>query len=267
MKKLIIATLAIALTSLNVYAQTENPRGVYKMKTLIDKTGNEILAPFDQYKICTDSSTLTAFVYGRTFGIRANDEQTFNYTGDAPASPDTTASRIYDSDSRHFTLKWWSTHEGMYFPSNGWCTERYVADEYSENGKILFDAIMHPAKNIDKKNPLYGNWQRIGIYDEPQDVDEAMETFKKNGVPAYGRKDIMILTPGSMVYTGGQIMPSTSDGKTFFEVQMQKDETKRFTTQWLTDDYVVIKITRNQFRDYELWKRITDGTAPIQHMQ
>lgn len=267
MKKLIIATLAIAFTSLGAYAQTENPRGVYKMKTLIDKTGIEILAPFDQYKICTDSSTLTAFINGRIFGIRANDKSVFNYTGEAPASPDTTASRIYDSDSKHFTLKWWSTRETFYFPSNGWCTERYVADEYSENGKILFDAIMSPAKSIDKKNPLYGNWQRIGIYDEPQDVEEAMETFKKNGTPAYGKQDIIIIAPGSLVFTSGQIMPSTSDGKTFFEIPMQKGEAKRYTTQWLTNDYVAIKIIRNQFRDYELWKRITDGTAPIQHMQ
>ncbi len=267
MRTKIVATLALAAVSLGANAQTENPRGVYKMKTLVDKTGTEILTPFDQYKICTDSSTLTAFIYGTTFKIGKNDEQTFNYTGETPASPDTTASRIYDSDSKHFTLKWWSKLETMYFPRNGWCTERYVAGEYSENGKVLFDAIMHPAKAIDKSCPLYGNWQQVGLYDEPEDVKDAMGTFKKSGVPAYNGNEILILSPNNLVFTGGQILPSKSDGKTFFETQLPEGGSKRFTTIWLSDDYVIIKIIRNQFRDYELWKRITDGTAPIQHFK
>ena len=36
---------------------TDNPRGVYKLTGLLDKYGNVIKEPFDQYKICTDSVT------------------------------------------------------------------------------------------------------------------------------------------------------------------------------------------------------------------
>lgn len=61
MRKLIIAAMALASTSLG-YAQTDNPRGVYKLTSLIDKTGAKILAFLDQYKICTDSVTLTVVI-------------------------------------------------------------------------------------------------------------------------------------------------------------------------------------------------------------
>ena len=51
--------IAAAIISLPIVvnAQTENPRGIYKMTTLTGKKG-EVNAPYEQYKICTDSGTL-----------------------------------------------------------------------------------------------------------------------------------------------------------------------------------------------------------------
>ena len=62
-------------------AQTENPRGIYKMITLTGKMG-EIKAPYEQYKICTDSVTLMVTEQGSHFTIINNDHQVFNYTGE-----------------------------------------------------------------------------------------------------------------------------------------------------------------------------------------
>ena len=45
---ILVALASLPLTSI---AQSENPRGIYKMMTLTGKLG-EIPSPFDQYKIC-----------------------------------------------------------------------------------------------------------------------------------------------------------------------------------------------------------------------
>ena len=82
MKKTFI-TMLLATLTLGAAAQTENPRGIYKMMTLTGKQG-EIKAPFDQYKICTDSITMMVSVQNAFFNIVDNDKQVFNYTGDQP---------------------------------------------------------------------------------------------------------------------------------------------------------------------------------------
>ena len=46
-----IFTLLIASLAMGATAQTENPRGIYKMMTLTGKVG-EVKAPFEQYKVC-----------------------------------------------------------------------------------------------------------------------------------------------------------------------------------------------------------------------
>ena len=61
-------------------AQTENPRGVYKLITLDGRAGL-VNAPLDQYKICTDSVTLMLNVYqGNKFQIGRSDNEILNYT-------------------------------------------------------------------------------------------------------------------------------------------------------------------------------------------
>ncbi len=64
MKALAAILLTVALVAMPsmTRAQTENPRGIYKMTTLTGNQG-EIVSPFDQYKICTDSITLTLTVW------------------------------------------------------------------------------------------------------------------------------------------------------------------------------------------------------------
>ena len=48
--------MLISVTGAN--AQTENPRGIYKLAGINGKDGKYFKEPFDQYKICTDKVTL-----------------------------------------------------------------------------------------------------------------------------------------------------------------------------------------------------------------
>ena len=82
MKKSIF-TLLLASLAMGVSAQTENPRGIYRMMTLTGKAG-EVKAPFEQYKVCTDSITLMVSFKNVFFSISNNDHKVFNYTGDQP---------------------------------------------------------------------------------------------------------------------------------------------------------------------------------------
>lgn len=51
---MLVATV-FASQPISLAAQTENPRGIYKMVKLVGNLG-EIDAPFEQYKICSDSN-------------------------------------------------------------------------------------------------------------------------------------------------------------------------------------------------------------------
>ena len=104
MKKSILASLLVFL-ALGAAAQTENPRGIYRLMTLIGKSG-EVNSPYHQYKVCTDSLTLmVVFQRDNVFSMSNNDRKVFNYTGDQPKSDDDKSILIYDSNAEHFTMK------------------------------------------------------------------------------------------------------------------------------------------------------------------
>lgn len=271
MKRIIFSILAIAMTFASATAQTENPRGVYKMKSLIDKTGLEIKAPFDQYKVCTDSVTLMVSVNGTSFRVEWNDKDVFNYTGEEPDAKDATKTRIFDSNADHFSMKWWSTYSGhMYFPENGWCQENYVSNSYSEMGKIVFDALMTPAaKEVDKKAPLYGSWHIIDTFDELVDVKKFVKEQKKAGTAFDDAKansnNIIVINSEHMVTIGGRVFDFFSDGKTYFYNVKDTPTEARIKITWLNSDLVVLAMVRNngKFTDYQLWHRVKSDITPM----
>ena len=162
MKKTIVALLAASLT-MGAAAQTENPRGIYKLMKVTGKMG-EVKAPFDQYKVCTDSITLMVSVQREeeaVFSIGDNDHKVFDYTGEEPKSADDKSTLIYDSNAEHFSMKWWSQYaDHELFPNNDWCTEKYESGRYSLVGRIAFDALTGKAV-VDPHNPLTGTWRII----------------------------------------------------------------------------------------------------------
>lgn len=141
---------------------TENPRGIYKLMAL---KGKEMIKPYigDIYKIVTDSVTMRLQVNNanrKLFMIDIPDFRPFNYTG-ARTDLDLIdkSTRVYDSNSKRFTQKWWSTIPNhTIFPYNQWCYEYYESGKYSEAAKPIFDEL-RTSQQSDPKNQLIGTWK------------------------------------------------------------------------------------------------------------
>lgn len=248
----------------------ENPRGIYRMTSLVEKNGREVVSPFDQYKICTDSITLNLNIMGTKFSI-SKEESILNYTGEKPDKKQAHAIRIYDSNAEHFTLKWWSSFSNhLLFPENDWCTEFYVANSYSDKGKLLFNILTKPAPAADPEHPFYGNWHRIAcVADDLDKVKEKWEALynQKNAEEKYSGLDIIIINETNFVYSGGEILKVESDGKEHLSVQGKNpNDSCELSAVWLPDDYVAVARPYGNHTVHELWKRITDDVPPISHI-
>ena len=252
----LLATAAIIAMPTLCMAQTENPRGVYKLTGLLDKYGNLIKEPFDQYKICTDSVTMMLAVQGNQFSLGRNDSRIFNYTGETPDANNATATRIFDSNAEHFTLKWWSTtQEHLYFPHNDWCTEYYESGKYSENGKNILDAIMSPLTK-DPKNSLIGTWRMIGMVDELRDIKKEMKRIREKPLDGL----YTVFTPSTVLAISrnrGVFYPSPApyNNKVFKVGQTENKIT------WLSKDLIAVEIHQDYRTDYEILERVEQGTA------
>ena len=169
MRNLLFTLLLIAAIN-STYAQTENPRGIYKLAGITGKGSRYIKEPFDQYKICTDKVTLMVSINNKSYRIVNNDRRVFNYTGSEPLSPDDKSTLIYDSDSAGFKLKWWSNNSNhLIFPANDWCIETYKSGVYSKDGKVIVGALTDKSVNEQGK-VLKGRWRMLGHIDELNDV-------------------------------------------------------------------------------------------------
>ena len=189
-----VITLAIILSAVELQAQKSNPRGIYHMVSITGKYGTED-AMFDQYKICTDTMTwmLSVMEDGRVnqnkekanrpyFELGDNDHMVFNYTGEEPDTIGPTKTRIYNSNKKGFTMKWWSTARGhSVFPENAWCIEQYESNNFSDSGKKIFD-MLYITKNKVKKDGLQGRWKVIGAIkmSGSKIVDEWQKSGKLN---------------------------------------------------------------------------------------
>ncbi|MBR1666661.1 MAG: hypothetical protein IJ693_00125 [Bacteroidaceae bacterium] len=263
----LLATAAIIAMPTLCMAQTENPRGVYKLTGLLDKYGNLIKEPYDQYKICTDSVTMMLSLQGDQFSIGRNDSEIFNYTGETPDANNATATRIFDSNAEHFTLKWWSTTPGhIYFPHNDWCTEYYESGKYSKNGKYILDALMSPNASHPKK-PLIGTWRFIGMMDELHNVKKQLSVLRKDAAKGMNIGHLIFTPTRAIMYSngnrGGSIALLAYDGKKKDQKIMMGSE-QRFhehAITWLSKDCIAMEIHVDGFRtDYQIWERVTDPT-------
>lgn len=264
---LLICTAAV-VPAVSVQAQKKDPRGIYHMVTLIGKQG-AIMAPFDQYKICTDSITLNLnIVNNGAFMVSNTDKKVFAYTGDRHENDDDKSTLIYDSNSEHFTLKWWNAMKGhLYFPDNDWCTEIYQSDRYSDRGKIIFDALTAKKLN-DKNNPLIGKWTLVGYMDELNNVENEVKTLlEKYPTSKYYNSLYMILTPEYFI--GG----NNTAGRMSQVEYVKIDDTYCFQlgdnpspVKWLGKDYFAAEIKDDWRTDYMIWKRIDDKETVLNRL-
>ncbi len=258
--KMLVAAACLSLPIVS-NAQTENPRGIYKMMTLTGKQG-EIKAPFDQYKICTDSMTLMLNIQGNIFQIVDTDHKAFRYTGEQPKDENDKSTLIYDSNADHFTLKWWNADRGhVYFPDNNWCIEKYVANQYSETGRIVFDALT-ATPIADKSNPLLGTWRVLDDIDELRDLKKVLPKLHENYKSSKYYNTFYIFTPNTFTLVirlqGGVVNPVEYKGKKAYK--LPKDT---LNVKWLTKNRIAIESKIDYRTDYKILERVTDDQTML----
>ena len=265
MKRTTKILMAAALISMPIAAnaQTENPRGIYKMTTLNGKMG-ELPPLYDQYKICTDSVTLTVTEQAVFFQISDNDHQVFNYTGEQPKSEDDKSSLIYDSNDKQFKLKWWSTYtDHLFFPENDWCIEKYESGKYTENSKVFFDALTGESE-LDTNNPMTGTWRLIGYVDELRDVKKELPKLREDYLTSKYFNCFVIFTPKYytiIAKSGGAVANVEYDGKKSYKFGNKTQQVK-----WLSKDRIAVEEHIDYRTDWMILERITDGTTPLSHI-
>lgn len=262
MKKQIIALLLILVAAVG-YAQTENPRGIYKLMTLKGKVG-EVKSPFDQYKICTDSITLMLALVQQNnglmvFNVTHPDNETFNYTGPEPRFEGDHRTLIYDSNAERFTEKWWSeTKNHMYFPENDWCLEFYESNRYSEAARPVVEALTNTGE-VNAENPLLGRWRIIGWMDELTDVKKQLKDIK-DAYPTGKYNGEFIISPSHLVFTivtgtsGAIVANSGSPDK---NTLIQNNERQK--VKWLTKDIIAVERREDWRRDWQIMERDADS--------
>jgi hypothetical protein len=260
---ILMATAAIALVPTTSMAQTENPRGVYKLMAQTDKNGNLSRNTYDGYKICTDSITLMFTVQGCIYYLSNMDDEIFNYTGEEPDAHNATAIRIFNSNAEHFTQKWWSTYANhLIFPHNDWCTEYYESGKYSENAKVILDALMSPAAS-DSKMSIIGTWRIVGMMDELRDVKKQLGKLHENSPQR--NNGYLLLTPNNAImFSGGRgsIDPVAYEmkGKKIKIGSGQRVQEQSIT--WLGKDYFAMEVHIDYRTDYQIWERVS-GATPL----
>ncbi|MBR6031632.1 MAG: sel1 repeat family protein [Bacteroidaceae bacterium] len=276
--KMIFSTIIISMSFIAFpqkgTCQTENPRGIYKMTAFKTKWGNQGVL-FEQYKACTDSVTLTFKLYNRgkenIFLLNRFDD-VFYYTGEEPSSEDNKSTLIYNSNDKHFTLKWWvgdvayTNIEFPELPKNNWVTEEYEAGNPSDAGKILFDAITQ-RQLADGSNPLVGVWKNVGVLLELN--EEGLDSLKR-GYPntPYYEKTFYAFTPSFWAYTKpegnsngivGAFNKVIYEGKDAFNDGVTAEP---YQIRWINDNLISIipKLSNGQSLNIVL-ERVSDGSS------
>ena len=244
-------------------AQSENPRGIFMMTSFTGKLG-EMKAPYEQYKICTDSVTLQVVAQGNVFQISDNDHQPLYFTGEQAQTAADRSTRIYESYSDGFKLKWWSNFRGhLYYPENDWCVEQYEKGQYSGLGSVYFNALTGKSEPAKKKS-LLGTWVIIGGVDELSDIQAKLPSLAAeypkskylNSYIVFAPQSCTIITP-----TMGNVAAVSAYSKRSFTVE---NTVKQVT--WLSKNSVAIEVKETYRTSYMILYRLTDGSSPLEHI-
>ena len=274
MKKFIVYTLMLALSVLSVNAQTDNPRGIYKLAGSNGKNGQYFKEPFDQYKICTEKVTLMMSINNKSYRIVNNDRKVFNYTGSEPSSPDDKSTLIYDSDSTGFKLKWWSGYSiHQIFPANDWCVETYKSGVYSKDGKVIVGALTDKSFNA-KGKVLQGRWRLLGLMDELKDVKKEIKRMRDEYAKSrYYNRNFVVFGEKYMFETlnNGQgyyeeIEYNGNKGYKIIKDRFHDDENETCIIKWLSNDLIAVEFQDGYRTDYRILEKVKDDTAILEHI-
>ncbi len=275
MNRRIVLIMLLVFSAFSAIAQTENPRGIYKLAGINGKDGQYFKEPFDQYKLCGDNVTLTMVAQGNGVRFFKNDSQAFNYTGSEPASADDKSSLIYDSDANGFKLKWWSNYPNhRIFPANGWCIETYRSNGFSKMMKAISDGFQTKTVS-DKKKDLTGRWRMLGLLDELRDVKKDTKRMKDGyaGSRYYNRNFVVFgdkymvetLNRGQAYYEEIEYV----DKKGYKIIKDRFDDSQNETRMitWISNDLIAVELKMDDYRtDYQILERMKDDKSILEYI-
>lgn len=268
-----LVTLMLTLSAISINAQTENPRGIYKLVGINGKDGRYFKEPFDQYKICGDNVTLTMVKNGNTFRIFRNDSKVFNYTGSEPASAEDKSSLIYDSDDKGFKLKWWSDYPNhRIFPSNDWCVETYSTNGFSKSMKEIANGLRSDYVS-NKKKDLTGSWRLIGMMDELRGVKKEVQRIM-NEYPESKlyNKIFFVFTDKNMAVLDNNIGSFDeieyigNKGYKIIKDRFNDDSNEIRNVTWISNDLIAIEVKVDYRTDYQILERMKDGKTILDYI-
>ena len=254
-------------------AQTENPRGIYKLAGINGKDGKYFKEPFNQYKICGDNVTLTMTAVGNFFRIFKNDSQVFNYTGAEPASADDKSSLIYDSDDKGFKLKWWSEYTNhLIFPANNWCVETYSTNGFSKGMKAVADGLQSTFVS-EKMKDLTGRWRFIGWMDELRDVKKEVKRMLNDySESKHYNKIFLVFSEKNMLITDDnvgsyeEIEYIGNKGYKIIKDRFNDDANEALNVKWISNDLIAVEFKVDYRTDYRILKRMKEDKSILDYI-
>ena len=169
MKKSIILIL-LALVAVTGQAQTNNPRGLYKLTEVIHQDGKPVEAGFKQYKYCQENFSLmfnyspTYFVNQPfTFNITNPDGKPLVFTGEL-SKTENKGIQVFGMSDSTFTLRWFNDRghiNDRLFPYQTNIDEIYELVNDSTDA-ILRSLNLLQMKLESKQHRLQGIWKLRG---------------------------------------------------------------------------------------------------------
>ena len=259
MKRMTTLLACLTIATASTFAQTEAPRGLYKLQRLGYEKGQPDHVPeMEQYKYCSESHPLTLMVYLNTpaeyrYAIRPDEPHPYTYTGDIPVGEDGHGTRIYDSDSTHFTLKWYNTIRpgGKVFPLNEFITEYY--DRKDMMPQMERSVKMLEMKHEQPTHRFAGCWRMVGNYGTV-DGERILVRPRTDLYKVYGEQDVTFLFCSLDHFDGGKVvyMPLIVKSDTC----IKEGDNGECTITWKDADTFTLKFDRGDGTIVEeLWKR------------
>ena len=165
--------------SRQIAGKKDNPRGLYRLMGFSYENGTaDKEAHIEQYKYCTDSTTLQLQIQKDVEGekpefwmtILNQDRRPLNYTGRI-ADKDIS---IFDSGSKGFKLRWHNNiMNNEYMPMGQYINELYSSD-YKISPKIQRVIDLLKMNYTHGGNKFYGCWHRVGILTKVDGMDMLM---------------------------------------------------------------------------------------------
>ena len=257
------------IAAANLFAQGEDPKGLYKLQRLGYENGRPDHVPeLVQYKFFSDYVPVTIMVMRNTpneyiYVLKQDEPHPYTFTGDVAVGEDGKGTRIYDTDSNHVTLKWYNTirpNEPGVFPMNEFIREYYDRSGFEQ--QMTRSIEMLQMRHQQPGHRLAGCWSLVGNFKEV-DGERMLTSAPTDVYKIYGDTDVTCV-----FCRGDQIMGATIMYRPMkYNEEPKQDEAlvagvseggSAGVIKWRNEDsFEMISMRPDETISEELWKRAT----------